>query len=53
MGGEIPPLESARYEQLVADARAALGDTAFDAAWSAGEALPPETAITEALEGSG
>jgi hypothetical protein len=34
----------------VAAARAGLGEAAFGEAWAAGEALPPERAVAEALE---
>jgi hypothetical protein len=38
------------HEQLVAGARAALGNRAYDAAWSDGRALPPERVLSAALE---
>jgi hypothetical protein len=37
------------YRRTVAATRAQLGDTAFEAAWSAGQALTLEQAIAEAL----
>jgi tetratricopeptide (TPR) repeat protein len=37
------------YEHAVAAARAGLGDEAFTVAWEAGQALPPEHAVAEAL----
>ncbi|HWQ11215.1 MAG TPA: tetratricopeptide repeat protein [Roseiflexaceae bacterium] len=47
----IWPDDRARYEQIVAAVRAALGDEDFAAAWSAGAALTLEQAVAEALEG--
>jgi hypothetical protein len=37
------------HEHAVAAARTALGDEAFTVAWDAGQTLPPEQAVTEAL----
>ena len=37
------------YERRLVDARAALGEVDFGAAWAAGLALTPEQAVTEAL----
>ena len=48
-GGPTPPIELAAHDSLVRDLRAALGDEAFAAAWAAGQALPLEQAIEEAL----
>ena len=42
-------LEQGWYEQTVTAARAALGDDAFDLAWTQGHSLALEMAITEAL----
>ncbi len=39
-----------QYEQALADARAALGDDAFTAAWEAGRAMSLEQAVQYALE---
>jgi hypothetical protein len=36
-------------ERIAADTRAALEGTAFERAWSAGRALSPEEAMSEAL----
>ena len=48
--GEIgPPTERLAYEARVASARAQLDQTAFAAAWAAGQALTLEQAIAEAL----
>jgi hypothetical protein len=49
----IWPVERPYYEARVAAAHAALGDTAFEAAWMAGQALPWEQAADDALERSG
>jgi hypothetical protein len=48
MGAPLPPYLRAAHDRTVAAVRAALGD-AFAAAWAAGEALPLEQAIDEAL----
>lgn len=50
IGAPIPSSQRPHYERQVAVARAALGDEAFAAAWSAGRALPLEEAIAEALD---
>jgi PAS domain S-box-containing protein len=50
LGCRTPPAARVTYEYLLAQVRAQLGDTAFAAAWAAGEALPLEQAIAEALE---
>jgi hypothetical protein len=42
-------LDHAVYEQLVAAARAQLGDGAFAAAWAAGQAMQVDHAIAYAL----
>jgi len=42
------PANYMEWERSVALARAALGASAFDAAWAEGEALAPEQAIAEA-----
>jgi predicted ATPase/DNA-binding CsgD family transcriptional regulator len=41
--------EQERLDRDAAVARAALGDARFEAAWAAGEALPAERAVAEAL----
>jgi hypothetical protein len=50
----VPPVaaERAEYHRSVADARSALGEEAFAAAWAAGRALTLEQAIRVALEES-
>jgi predicted ATPase len=45
------PLYRAQLERTVVAARAALGDAAFEAAWSQGQALTPEQAVACALAG--
>jgi hypothetical protein len=49
IGAPLPPPERATYDATVATARAALGEDTFAAAWAAGQALPLEQAIAEAL----
>jgi non-specific serine/threonine protein kinase len=48
----IDPADVPDYERLVAELRAALGDTAFDEAWQAGGALPLADAIALGLRGA-
>ncbi len=43
-------LAQSRYEQGLADVRAALSEAAFEAAWTEGRAMSPEQAIDYALE---
>jgi predicted ATPase len=50
IGAPQPSVERALNEQEVAEARAALGEEAWAAAYTAGRALPLEEAIAEALE---
>jgi len=45
----LPVADRAANERLVAATREALGDAAFGAAWAAGQALPLEQVIAEAL----
>jgi hypothetical protein len=45
----IPRAERAEYDRAVAAVRARLGDPAVAAAWAAGQAMPLEEAIAEAL----
>jgi DNA-binding CsgD family transcriptional regulator len=47
--GAPPPRQRGRSQHAVAMTRATLGETAFDAAWEAGHALPLSEAIAEAL----
>jgi predicted ATPase/transcriptional regulator with XRE-family HTH domain len=49
VGAPLPANELADIEQAVAEARAALGEEAWAAAFAAGEALALEAAIAEAL----
>jgi tetratricopeptide (TPR) repeat protein len=49
-GAKRPEYEQRDYEQRIAALRAALGETEFTEQWQAGERLPMETALTEALE---
>src|SRR5262249_30260885 len=45
----LSPINRADYERDVAAARAQMDEAAFAAAWAAGQALPLEQAIAEAL----
>jgi hypothetical protein len=49
IGAEVWPVERGAYEQCLAEARAALGDAGFEAAWAAGLALTWEQGAAEAL----
>lgn len=49
VGAFIPPVERQEHEQAIADLRARLGTEAFDIAFAAGETLPQEEAVAEAL----
>jgi predicted ATPase/DNA-binding CsgD family transcriptional regulator len=49
MGIRLPPVDRAAHTAGVAAARTALGDTAFDAAWSAGRACPADEGIGLAI----
>jgi predicted ATPase len=44
----LPQAERADYERALASVCAALGESAFDAAWQAGRALPVDAALAEA-----
>jgi tetratricopeptide (TPR) repeat protein len=50
IGVPLPPFEREEIERDLAALRATLGEAAFDAAWSAGQALTWEQAIEYALE---
>jgi hypothetical protein len=50
LGTPLPPIERPEFERSVAAARTALGEPAFAAAWSAGQAMPVEQAVCVALE---
>ena len=47
---DLMPTDQPEHERTVVAVRAALGDEAFAAAWSAGRALAPEDAIRDALQ---
>jgi hypothetical protein len=52
--GSRPPLASpVEYERIVAEGRAALGETAFAAVWAEGRAMSLDEAIALALEPGG
>jgi predicted ATPase/DNA-binding SARP family transcriptional activator len=48
-GVPLQPANQAAYERTVTAVRAALGDVAFAQVWAAGEALPLEQAVAEAV----
>jgi tetratricopeptide (TPR) repeat protein len=52
IGAPLLPTERTTHDRDVAAARTALGENRFAAAWAAGQALPLERAIVEALEAS-
>ncbi len=49
LGVPVPLVERADYERAIAAARQTLGADAFDAAWLAGQALPHDQIMGEAL----
>ena len=49
LGAPLPPAEQADYDRNVTAARARLGDDAFAAAWTEGEAMALEHAVAYAL----
>jgi non-specific serine/threonine protein kinase len=49
LGIPVPASEREDHDRAVAATRAALGETAFAAAWAAGRGLPMEEAVNEAL----
>jgi predicted ATPase/transcriptional regulator with XRE-family HTH domain len=49
LGMPVAPIYRAEYERDLNISRAALGEQAFAAAWTAGHALPLEQAVVEAL----
>jgi hypothetical protein len=50
LGAPLPPVERAHYDRSIATVRAALGEKAFAAAWTAGRAMPLEAAVARATE---
>jgi predicted ATPase len=50
IGSHLNPAVLARYEQLVSDVHAALGEPAFSQVWAEGRALSIEQAVALALE---
>ena len=46
----LPPARRAEYDRTVTEARTALGEDAFTAAWTKGHALPLEEANKDALD---
>jgi predicted ATPase/class 3 adenylate cyclase len=51
VGGSVPTLFRAMYEDRVAATRTALGDAAIAAAWAVGRAMPADDAVAYALHG--
>jgi non-specific serine/threonine protein kinase len=49
IGAPLPPVERPEHEATLAAVRATLGEPAFAAAWSAGQAMTVERAVAEAL----
>jgi hypothetical protein len=49
LGAPVPAREREDHDRAVAALRTALGETAFAEDWTAGEALPVEKAVAEAL----
>ena len=49
----LPPAERLRYEQSLAQVRAEMGESAFQAAWAAGRAMTLEQAARAVAEGPG
>jgi non-specific serine/threonine protein kinase len=49
IGSVIDPADRPDYERLIAQLRSTLGDSAFEASWARGQALPLDNAIDEAL----
>ncbi len=52
-GSPLPPNEREEFDRRVAESQAALGETAFAAAWEAGRAMTWEQAVAYALEEGG
>jgi len=52
IGCRPAPAARATYERLLAEARAQLGDAAFDTAWAEGQALSLDQALAEAQDHS-
>jgi len=50
VGAPLPPVDRPDHDRAVGKARAALGDEAFAAAWTAGQTLTLDAAIAEALD---
>jgi tetratricopeptide (TPR) repeat protein len=53
MGTPVRPADRPALEAALAAARASLGDIAFDDAWVAGQRLPVDQIVTQALTGPG
>jgi hypothetical protein len=52
MNYRLVPIDQLRHERLEADARTAMGDAAFDAAWQRGRAMSTSEVIAFALGAS-
>jgi hypothetical protein len=46
----VPPVERTDLDRVTGSARSSLGEAAFGAAWAAGQALPLDQVIAEALQ---
>lgn len=49
IGVQLPAAGRSKFDQITASARVALGEEAFSAAWTAGQALTLDKAVAEAL----
>jgi non-specific serine/threonine protein kinase len=49
IGAPLPPVDRPAFETVMQQARSALGEAPFAAAWTAGRALTPDEAVAEAL----
>jgi DNA-binding NarL/FixJ family response regulator len=52
IGAPLPPVDRPSFETVVRQARSALGEERFAAAWTAGRAMMPDEAVAEALAGT-
>ena len=52
MGVVVPPIDRGEHARVVGLGRALVGENAWEQAWAAGQALPPEQAVALALDGA-